>query len=113
MCNKTLMDKIPSDVLRNRLKIPDIGEMLRRARLRWFGHVMRKDDEDWVKKCMNLTVEGTAPRGPKKTWRKTVDADLKLKGLKVDDCMNRPRWRKGLRRTMSLESESEPEQDQP
>ena len=61
---------------------------------------------------MNLTVEGTAPRGQKKTWRKTVNKDMKLKGLKVD-CMNRPRWRKGLRRTMSLESESEPEQDQP
>ena len=100
-------------MLRKRLKIPDIGEMLRRARLRWFGHVMRKDDDDWVKRCMNLTVEGTAPRGKKKTWRKTVNEDMKLKGLKVDDCMNRPRWRKGLRRTMSLESESEPEQDQP
>ena len=84
MCNKTLMDKISSDELRNRLKIPDIGEMLRRARLRWFGHVMRKDDNDWVKRCMNLTVEGTAPRGQKKTWRKTVNEDMKLKGLKVD-----------------------------
>ena len=79
MCNKTLMDKISSDELRNRLKIPDIGEMLRRARLRWFGHVMRKDDDDWVKRCMNLTVEGTAPRGQKKTWRKTVNEDMKLK----------------------------------
>ena len=26
-------------------------EVVRRGRLRWFGHVERKADEDWVKKC--------------------------------------------------------------
>ena len=49
--------------------ILDIGEMLRRARLRWFGHVMRKEDDDWVKRCMNLEVEGNAPKFPRKTCR--------------------------------------------
>ena len=40
-------------------------------RLRWYGHVLRKDDEDWVKKCMEHEVEGSRPRGrPKKTWKK-------------------------------------------
>ena len=63
----------------------------------WFGHVMRKDDDDWVKKCMNLEVAGTAPRGNRKTWRKTVDADMKMKGLKVEDCANRIAWRKGVK----------------
>ena len=28
------------------------------GRLRWYGHVMRKGDEDWVKKCMEYRVEG-------------------------------------------------------
>ena len=93
--------------MRNCLGILDIGEMLRRARLWWFRHVIGKDD--WVKRCMNLTVEGTAPKGQKKTWRKTVNEDMKLKGLKVEDCTNRPRWRKGLRKTMSLGSESDTE----
>ena len=26
-------------------------------RLRWYGHVMRKGDEDWVKRCMELNAE--------------------------------------------------------
>ena len=26
--------------------------------LRWYGHVMRKNYEDWVKKCMEIRVEG-------------------------------------------------------
>ena len=33
------------------------------AALRWYGHVLRKDDEDWVKKCMEHEVEGSRPRG--------------------------------------------------
>jgi len=28
--------------------------------LRWFGHVERKDDNDWVKRCITWEVEGIA-----------------------------------------------------
>jgi len=27
-------------------------------KLRWYGHVIRKYKNDWVKKCMNYEVEG-------------------------------------------------------
>ena len=46
---------------------------------------------------MFLEVEGKVPKGNRKTWRKTVDEDMKLKGMKVGDYANKPRWRKGLR----------------
>jgi len=29
----------------------------------WYGHVLRKDDDDWVKKCTEYEVEGPRPRG--------------------------------------------------
>jgi len=35
---------------------------LQQNRLRWYGHVLRKDDDDWVKKCMEYEVEGSRPR---------------------------------------------------
>jgi len=36
--------------------------------------VLRKEDNDWVKKCMEYEVEGARPRGrPKKTWREIVE----------------------------------------
>jgi len=42
-------------------------------RLHWYGHVLRKADDDWVKKCMEYEVEGPRPRGrPKRTWREVV-----------------------------------------
>jgi len=37
--------------------------VLQRNRLRWYGHVLRKDDSEWVKKCMDYVVEGVRPRG--------------------------------------------------
>jgi len=38
-------------------------------KLRWHGQVLRKDESDWVKKCMDYEVEGVRPRGrPKKIW---------------------------------------------
>ena len=41
--------------------------MIKKSRLRWFGHVERKDDNDWVKRCITWEVEGIRPRGrPKK-----------------------------------------------
>jgi len=35
---------------------------LQQNRLRWYGHVLRKDGDDWVKKCMEYEVEGPRPR---------------------------------------------------
>ena len=50
----------------------------RSSRLRWYGHVLRKEDNDWVKKCMEYEVEGARPRGrPEKTWREIAEKRLR------------------------------------
>ena len=42
----------------------------------------RKDDDDWVKKCMEHEVEGSRPRGrPKKTWKEVVREDCQAREL--------------------------------
>ena len=68
-----LKDRFPSKQLRERLGVDDIALILQQNRLRWYGHVLRKDDDDWVKKCMEYEVEGSRPRGrPKRTWKEVV-----------------------------------------
>jgi len=32
--------------------------VIQRYRLRWYGHVLRKDENDWEKKCIDYEVEG-------------------------------------------------------
>ena len=61
--------------------------MIKKSRLRWFGHVERKDDNDWVKRCIMREVEGIRQRGrPKKTWWDYVKNDMESLGLSQKDC---------------------------
>ena len=63
-----------------------------------YGHVLRKDDDDWVKKCMEHEVEGPRPRGrPKKTWKEVVRDDCQARKLNKEDAMDRCRWRKVIK----------------
>jgi hypothetical protein len=48
MCGVTLRDRVPMVELRRRLGIEGVMEVMRRGRLRWFGHVERKEVDDWV-----------------------------------------------------------------
>jgi len=83
--------------LRGRLGLDDIISVLQQNRLRWYEHVLRKEDNDWVKKCMEYEVEDARPRGrPKKTWREIVEKDCKACGLNRVDAMDRSRWTKQI-----------------
>ena len=66
MCIVNLKDRVRSKELRERLGIDDIILILQQNRLRWCGHVLRKEDTNWVKKCMEYEVEGSRPRGSPK-----------------------------------------------
>jgi len=68
-CDFKLQDSLPNKGLRERLRLDDILSALQQNKLRWYGHVLRKKDNDWVKKCMKYEVEGGRPRGrSEKTW---------------------------------------------
>jgi len=88
-------DGVPSKELRERLGIDDITLILQQNRLRWYGHVVRKEDTDWVKKRMEYEVEGSRPRGrPKRMWREVVQKDCHACNLNREDAMDRGRWKK-------------------
>ena len=65
MCGVKLQDRIPSKGLRERLGLDDIISV-QQNRLQWYGHVMQKKDNDWVKKCMDQRKLG------ERLWIKTV-----------------------------------------
>jgi len=57
--------------------------------------VLRKEDDDSVKKCMVYEVEGPRPKGtPKRTWREAVEKDCQAHKLDTEDAMDRSKWRK-------------------
>jgi hypothetical protein len=98
MCGVTLRDKKSNEELRQRLGIESVTEVVRRGRLRWFGHVERKDDTDWVKACQRFEAAGKGGRGRRrKTWRECVVGDMKDLELQEKDAQDRLVWRRLIR----------------
>ena len=96
MCGVKLKDRLPSKELI--LSIDDIALVLEQNRLRWYGHVLRKDDDDWVKKCMEYEVEGPRPRGrPKRTWREVVREDCQARKMNKVDAIDHCKCRKMIK----------------
>jgi len=57
--------------------------------------VLRKEDTDWVKTCMEYEVEDSRPRGrPKRMWREVVQKDCRTRNLNWEDAMDRGRLKK-------------------
>ena len=72
-------------------------EVMRRDRLRCFGHVERKEVDDWVSACRNLEVAGNRGRGrPRMTWRARLDGDMKDTELRPGMAMDQEKWRCGI-----------------
>ena len=96
MCGVTLRDMKSSEELRQMLRIESVTEVVRKDRLRWFAHVERKDDNDWVKACQRFEAAGKRGRGGgRKTWRECLVGDMKDLGLQERDVQDRVVW-KGL-----------------
>ena len=54
--------------------------------------MLRKEDTDWVEKCMEYEVEGSRPRGrPKRTWKEVVQNDCQPHNSNKKDAMDRGR----------------------
>ena len=95
MCGLKRQDRDPISSLRSKLgEIPSISDQARNGRLRWYGHVERREEDDWLKKSCNLDIEGRAPRGrPRQTWAQTVKDDLKVLNIDRNLAQDRRLWR--------------------
>jgi len=64
-----LVDKKNTDELMNMLGLREIVENLAKAsRLRWYGHVLRRDKDDALRKALSCKVDGQRQRErPRKT----------------------------------------------
>ena len=80
-------EKKTSAEVRDRMGIQAIGSVLNRNRLKWFGHVKRKEKKDWVRKYMHMEIWRWEGRS-RKTWLEVVKNDIRHCGLVV----SAPAW---------------------
>ena len=94
MCGICMKDRRTSEKLRRLVGVEPITTVIISGRRRWYGHVMRKSDEEWVKKCMEFRVEGRRPVGrPRRTWLVSIEADMAELEIDREDVHDRKKWR--------------------
>ena len=97
MCGIYMKGRRTNEELRRLGGVEPITTVIRSGRLRWYGHVMRKRDEDWVKKCMEFRVEGSRPVGrPRRRWLESVEADMAELEIYKEDVHDRRKWRRNV-----------------
>ena len=98
----SMKDKRTSEELRKPVGVEPITTVIRSGRLRLYGHVMRKGDDDWVKKNMEIRVDGRRPVGrPRKTWSENVEADMAKLEIDREDVHDRKKWRRNVMKRKS------------
>ena len=94
----TKKDKIGNGYIRSTVKVERLGMKMREGRLRWYGHVMRRDQEYVGRRMMEMEFPGKRKRGkPKKRFLDVVKEDMGNVGTKETDVDDRKVWRMMIR----------------
>ena len=90
----TRKDKIRNEHIRSTIKVEQLGMKMREGRLRWYGHVMRRDQEYVRRKMMEMELPGKRRRGrPNRRFLDVVKEDMGEVGAKETDVEDRKVWR--------------------
>ena len=92
----TRKDKIRNTYIRGSSKVIEASRKVQEARLRWFGHLLRRPEEEHVaSRTMGMEIIGTRKRGrPKKRWKDCIQEDMKMKELHEEQAHDRGTWRR-------------------
>ena len=94
MCGVTKLDKIRNERIRGTTKVGEITKKVQERRLKWYGHVMRREEHYVGRRAIEMKVHGRKNRGrPKRRWLDKVDDDIKERRLSADQVYGRATWR--------------------
>ena len=85
----TRKDKIRNEHIRSTVNVELLGMKMREGRLRWYGHVMRRDQEYVRRKMMEMELPGKRRGRPKRRFLDVVKEDMKEVGTKEMDIEDR------------------------
>ena len=69
-----------------------------KSRLRWYGHVARREETHWLERILHFPVAGRNPRGrPRKTWEETIKEDRRAFDITHTDPTDRIAWRRAIK----------------
>ena len=90
---KTRLDNVRNVDIWIEAHMSPMAEFPREKRLRWLGHVRRRDKDDATRKILQMTVDGERNRGiPKLRWRDLVNEDMARNQMTTEMAEDRRHW---------------------
>ena len=100
MSGVTKLDRIRNERIRGTTKVGEISKKVQEIRLKWYGHILRREDEYVGKRVMAMEVPGKRRGGrPKRRWMDSIMNDLSERELSREDTQDRAKWRRLIRHT--------------
>ncbi|KAK3570673.1 hypothetical protein QTP86_024754 [Hemibagrus guttatus] len=94
----TKLGRIRNEYIRGTAHVGRLGDKVREARLRWFGHVQRRENEYIGRRMLDMELPGRRQRGrPNRRYMNGINEDMKLVGASVEDAEDKDRWREMIR----------------
>ena len=95
ICGHTIKDRIYNDHIRERVGVTLIAEKMVESRLRWFGHVQRRELDEPVRIVKQMVRDPCIRnRGrPKRTLDEVIQKDKLVKGLSPGKTRDIAKWR--------------------
>lgn len=85
---KTRRDKIRNVDIRDRIGFPKLQDSIETSKLKWYGHMMRMEEDRVPKRIFMEKIPGRRPRGrPRKRWMDTVVESIEKRGVKVKEVL--------------------------
>ena len=73
--------------------------------LKWFGHLMRMQQQRWPKRLFQWTPAGRGIRGrPRRPWYQQIKEIMDTRGIQEEDALDREGWRLGTGRRLQLQN---------
>ncbi|KAL6498126.1 hypothetical protein OROGR_028523 [Orobanche gracilis] len=91
MCGHTRKDRVSNEIIRTKVGVTCIENKMRENRLRWFGHIKRREMSAPVRRLERWQEEETMRgRGkPKETEKRVIESDMNLIGIEKNLAVDR------------------------
>ena len=98
MCGVKVLEKPRSQEIMSLPGLKDtLDELARASEMRWYGHVLRRNNGKVLRRALDFEVAGRRGRGrPNIMWKRKREECINQIGRKNEDAVDTVKWRNGI-----------------